>query len=170
MYKRMVSLLTILIALLLLCSSSFASVGIVKDGTPVGAATNINFTDGDAYSTNGSTFNLPISLNLIATGVGKEDSTTLPTNAADAQNPLYRLARVWITTRTFTFADGIPGQILVIVAEPNSDTGTLTIDADTQFGWGSITMNSVQDTVTLYYADDTLGWIVAAAQGVTINN
>jgi len=167
MFKRLFLLL--LVALLVCFSSAFASVGIQKDGTQQGAATDINFLTSSGYSTNGSTFNIPINLNLITTGVGKEDATTLPTTAANAQTPLYRIARVWITTRTLTFANGYPGQLLTLIAEPSSDTGTLTIDATTQFGWGSITMDTVLDTVTLLYVDDTLGWIIAAAQGITIN-
>jgi hypothetical protein len=153
-----------------MCSSAFASVAIRKDGVSEGVATTLDFTsDGSGYSTDGSTYNMPINLDFLATGVNKGDATTLPTTAADAQTPSYRIARVWITTRTLTFANGYPGQLLTLVAEPNSDTGTLTIDATTQFGWSSISMDTVGDTVTLLYVDDTLGWTVAAAQGVTIN-
>lgn len=105
---------------------------------------------------------------LQAVGMGSGEATSLPTSAANAQTPLYRMARVFITTRTLTFADGYPGQLLTLVAEPASDTGTLTITATTKLGWTSIAMDTVSDTVTLLYVDDTIGWVIAAAQGVTI--
>lgn len=105
---------------------------------------------------------------LQAVGMGSGDATSLPTTAADSQTPTYRIARVFITTRTLTFANGYPGQLLALVAEPTSDTGTLTIDATTQLGWSSLTMDTVADTVSLLYVDDTIGWVIQAAQGVTI--
>ncbi len=56
--------------------------------------------------------NLTFQTYLLATGMGSGNATSLPTTAANAQTPLYRVAKVFITTRTLTFANGYPGQIL----------------------------------------------------------
>lgn len=133
----------------------------IADDTTIGSTTTHDLTVSG---------NIKFLTYLSAIGSGPSDVTTLPTTAANSQTTLYRVARVFLATRTLTFGNGYPGQLMFLVAEPLSDTGTLTIDVTTQFGWTSISMDTIGDTVTLLYVDDTLGWIVAAAQGVTINN
>ncbi len=65
-----------------------------------------------------------------------------------------------------TLADGIPGQTVTInlVTDGGGD-GTLT--PATATGWATVVFADAGDQVTFGYVDDTVGWIVLSALGLT---
>lgn len=111
---------------------------------------------------------LTFKTNLLASGVANGGATTVVTGTT-ALPATYSVASVYVTSRTLTVGNGTEGQILVLYATPLTDTGTLTITATTKTGWSSIAMDTVADSVTLLYVDDTVGWIVVGMAGVTVS-
>lgn len=97
------------------------------------------------------------------TSVGTSTMVTGPTAI-----PLgYGLVRMVCSTKTNTLANGIPGQIITLVAIDK--TGTLTIQPTKSTGWESATMSSHGHSLTLLYIGDVRGWIVLGYAGTTIN-
>ncbi len=65
-----------------------------------------------------------------------------------------------------TLADGLPGQTVTInlVTDGGGD-GTLTPETST--GWATVVFAAAGDQVTFGYVDDTVGWIILSALGLT---
>lgn len=64
-----------------------------------------------------------------------------------------------------TLADGVAGQMLTIaLVTDGGGTGTLT--PATCSGFATIVFADAGDTATLYYVDDTTGWVVVGLAGV----
>ena len=65
-----------------------------------------------------------------------------------------------------TLADGLPGQLLHIrLAVDGGGDGTLT--PTTKTGFATIVFADAGDQVILMYVDDTIGWIIFSAYGLT---
>ena len=65
-----------------------------------------------------------------------------------------------------TLADGTPGQEITInLVVDGNGTGTLT--PATKTGFVSVALADAGDSVTLKYVDDTVGWIITGATGVS---
>lgn len=64
-----------------------------------------------------------------------------------------------------TLANGSPGQVLIVnlTADGNGD-GTLTPATST--GWATIVFADAGDQATLFFVDDTIGWVMLGAKGV----
>jgi len=62
-----------------------------------------------------------------------------------------------------TLANGTPGQILQIVLVAQSGAGTLT--PTTMTGFATVVLTAAGDFVTLFYVDDTIGWIILGMGG-----
>lgn len=63
-----------------------------------------------------------------------------------------------------TLANGKPGQVLQIILVVDGGDGTLT--PATKTGFSTITFADEGDRATLYYVDDTVGWIILGLSGV----
>ena len=63
-----------------------------------------------------------------------------------------------------TLANGEPGQILVVTAVV-AGGGAATITPVTATGWATVILLGAKDQVTLFYANDTAGWIILGAKG-----
>ena len=64
-----------------------------------------------------------------------------------------------------TLANGKPGQVLqILLAVDGGGTGTLT--PATKTGFATIVFDDVGERATLYYVNDTVGWIILGASGV----
>lgn len=63
-----------------------------------------------------------------------------------------------------TLADGSPGQVLIVnlTVDGNGD-GTLT--PATATGWATIVFADAGDQATLFFVDDTIGWVIIGAKG-----
>lgn len=111
-----------------------------------------------------------ISTNLFATGSPGGVSEDCETGTTSLPSASYAYVEAYVTTRTLTMDNGTRGQILTIIGKEQTDTGTLTLDATTQSGWDTITLDSSNDWVTFLYLNDTQGWIVTGYNSITINN
>lgn len=66
----------------------------------------------------------------------------------------------------WTLADGIPGQTLTIyLSVDGGGTGTLTPTTTTAFS--TIAFADAGDQATLFYIDDTAGWMILSTFGLT---
>ena len=64
-----------------------------------------------------------------------------------------------------TLANGKPGQVLqIFLVVDGGGTGTLT--PTTKTGFATIVFDDVGERATLYYVNDTVGWIILGASGV----
>lgn len=64
-----------------------------------------------------------------------------------------------------TLADGEPGQILIIELE--TDAGDCDVTPATSTGWSAVALDDAGDRVTLFYANDTVGWVVLGCLGLS---
>ncbi len=143
------------------------SSGNLKPGT-----TGVNDIGGSSNRGNNTWMsgNLYFKSTLFAAGVGASGATTFPTNIPATSNvKSYTIGYANVCTHTITLENGYAGQIFSIVAAPLTDTGTLTITASTKTAWSSVSMDTVGDSVTFLYVDDTYGWIVIGYVGVTVS-
>jgi len=62
-------------------------------------------------------------------------------------------------------ANGVPGQILNIYM--TTAVGASSITPATMTGFATIVLDTAGDQCTLYYVDDTVGWIILGLTGVT---
>ena len=105
---------------------------------------------------------------LVYNGVGRSGVSTEVVTLTTTLTPTMSVALVDVATKTLTVADGVPGQVLIIIGKDASDTGTLTLTATTKTGWTSGAIDTVRDVVVLYFVDSTYGWIVIGTNSVTI--
>jgi len=159
-----------LIALLLSFAVAEASVGYKKDGEPSGNATSVNIESG--YSSfDGST--LTIFTNGYADGVTTNVSTESNLTSAALAYGVVEL--VIGSSKSISLANGTPGQMLTFIVTV-AGGGTLTITDDqvasgtmTKTGWDDLAFNAVNDSITLLYYNDTIGWILqGACNSVTV--
>lgn len=106
---------------------------------------------------------------LLTVGVDDGGVSSDCTTATTTLPASYSYVQAYVTTRTLTVANGTVGQIMTIIGKAGTDTGTLTIDATTQDGWNTISLDSVNDWVTLLYLSGTQGWIIIGYNSITIN-
>lgn len=179
--KKLFSVLAML-GLLLSCSVSFASVGVNLNGSPNGAATDVNIVCGTGTNSTplqGSVLNLNCSPNMAESGIANGGATSQVSSTA-ALVTSYGYVRKVITSNSDsaftagTLANGIPGQVLTVFVagiSPSGATtgGNYTITPTTSTGFTSIRLTAVKDFVTLLYLDDTNGWAITNYGGtVTI--
>jgi len=65
-----------------------------------------------------------------------------------------------------TLADGLAGQFLVVNLKTDGG-GAGTITPATATGWATAVLDEAGDNFTFFYVDDTIGWIVLGAVGVS---
>lgn len=167
----MKKLSAIFFGLLLLASfipPSFASVGIKKDGTSIGTATDLNFrSSGNSITSDGST----LTFNLIVNGIGISGATSM-TTAQVAVSPSYAFVRKAIASDSAfsagTLADGTPGQFLTIFITSVSGSGTYVLTPTTKTGFTTLTFDAAKDEATLLFVDTTTGWILVSNTAVTV--
>ena len=68
-------------------------------------------------------------------------------------------------TEALTLANGAPGQVLHLFLGTDGGNGTLTPATST--GFATIVFADAGDRATLYYVNDTVGWIVLGLTGVS---
>ena len=67
-----------------------------------------------------------------------------------------------------SLANGKPGQLMTFVLSTDGGTN-VDITPLTKTGFTSITLSDANDSCTIRYQDDTVGWVVAGNSGCTIN-
>lgn len=143
----------------------FSAVGLNIDGTPTGTCTDLRFT-GNVISNNGST----CTLSMILAGTANGGAATMTSNDT-AVSTSYALVKknIGFNAQAGTLADGSPGQMLSILITQEVATGTFVLTPTTKSGFASLTFNDPGDMATLLFIDSTTGWILVAAQSVTVN-
>ncbi len=167
----MKKLIAIILSVLLLTSfspSSFAAVGIKKDGTLSSTATDLNFRSiGNTLTSDGST----ATFNLILNGVGISGAVSM-TTAQVAVSPSYAFVRKAIAGDSAfsagTLADGTPGQFLTIFITSVSGGGTFVLTPTTKTGFTTLTFDAAKDQATLLFVDTTTGWVLVSSTSVTV--
>jgi hypothetical protein len=80
-------------------------------------------------------------------------------------NNMYVQKTTGADAEALTLADGVRDQVLFIeLATDGGGDGTLT--PATATGWATIVFADAGDRATLYYVDDTVGWIIVGLSGV----
>lgn len=64
--------------------------------------------------------------------------------------------------------NGIPGQVLTILITGLQSGGTWKVTPTTKTGFTSVTFDTKGDSATFKYLDDTTGWLLDGAFGVTV--
>jgi len=116
--------------------------------------------------------------NLLATGRKGGASTVSSSSTALAPASLpYTVVRKCIggsggldeTDGGTRLQNGTPGQMLVLLAITVEGTGTWIVTPNTSLTFNTLTFDAVGETTTLFYVDDTVGWIVWASEGTTVD-
>jgi hypothetical protein len=154
-----------LIALLMVSSVSFASVGIRNNGSYIGVATDLNLNCGSGTNTtitnDGSIYNVECSSVLQSTGVANGGATSLATidTGIPVSFALVRKAISNLGTTTDPLPNGYPGQVLTLFITSVTGGGTWTVTPTTSTGWKNIIFNTAGQSFTTTYISDTVGWI-----------
>jgi hypothetical protein len=128
-------------------------------------------TGGDIYAAVGASNEVQVQNQdgTILTSIGQSNVGTV-TVAADVLVIPTTKSIVQKTTgadaEALTLANGYPGQVLNInlVTDGGGD-GTLT--PATATGWATVVFADAGDAITVKYIDDTVGWIIIGAYGLT---
>lgn len=105
-------------------------------------------------------------------GVSTIASTVTPLEPAHIAFGLLRIADGSPGARELP--DGVRGKTITIeliaadAADPTYTIADDTSGAITKTGWETITFDTSHDRVTLLWLDDTYGWVITSADGVTI--
>jgi hypothetical protein len=71
-------------------------------------------------------------------------------------------------TEALTIQDGVPGQCVVINHVSDGGAGTLTAATNsTASTWTTIVFADAGDQAILMWVDDTIGWLIVSASGVS---
>jgi hypothetical protein len=182
----MKKIFTFILALLMtmpLCAPSFASVGVKDDGTMKGAATDIDFVGGASDTFDGSKYTLDISqpssittagdvtFRSTLTSLGRisaSSSLASSSTSVGSTNVPYAIIRKFLGAgaEATTLPNGVSGQVLNITVVVSAG-GVWTITPGNSRLITSWTMTAADDSITLLYLNDTLGWIVIGAEGST---
>jgi hypothetical protein len=101
---------------------------------------------------------------------GTWGATLSTTSAADSlaipvTHP-YVIKTTGADAEALTLANGLPGQVIVVnLTTDGGGDGTLT--PATATGWATIVFADAGDQATLFYVDDTMGWIILGLKGVS---
>jgi len=66
--------------------------------------------------------------------------------------------------------DGKAGQVITFIITGLQSTGTWVLTPSRKTGFDDIVFDTVNDSASLMYYDDTTGWIVVGASGVSVRN
>ena len=140
--------------------------------TYVGEAIQLNI-EGQDLTLDGS--RVTILANGHKDGVTTHASTASGLTAASLAYGVIKLQGVG-APKTISLAAGTAGQMVTITLDSIGAAITISDDglggsgqaAVVETGWDDIAFDSILDTVTLLYADDTTGWIIIGQTGVTV--
>lgn len=68
---------------------------------------------------------------------------------------------------TLTVPDGEPGQILVL---QSIDANDIDVTPTTSYGFTVIALDVIGDTAVLFWANDTMGWIILSLMSVAVDS
>jgi len=169
MRKSLVVLVAVFL-LLFFASPSFAAVGIKSGGTLQGTATDISFgsNSGGQITNDGSTW----TFNLLLAGTGNGGATSMASSTLAVPITHAYVGKSIASDSAFsagTLANGVPGQMLTLYIYQDLGSVTFTVTPATASTYVSLAFDSVSDSATLLYIDDTVGWVIMTVTSVTIN-
>jgi len=68
---------------------------------------------------------------------------------------------------TLTVPDGEPGQVLVL---QSIDANDIDVTPTTSYGFTAIALDVIGDTAVLFWANDTMGWIILSLMSVAVDS
>jgi len=146
-----------------------ASVGYKKDGENIGNAISIDVRNG-LTEFDGST------VTLYSNGYKDGVTTNVSTESNLTSAALsYGVVKLEIgSSKSISIANGSAGQMVTFIVT-TAGGGTVTITDDqvgagvvTKTGWDDIALKELNDSVTLLYVSDVIGWIITGQSGVTV--
>jgi hypothetical protein len=119
-----------------------------------------------------------LAYDLIYNGVGRSGVSTIVSTVSKliSTHLAFGMLRLSGASKTFSIGDGVTGQSVTLIKD-EYDARTLkldftsdaTVDISNHTGWTSVTWDSAGGGfVTLLWLNDTDGWIITGANGVTI--
>ena len=167
--RKQLAIAVALFMLFALVSPSFASVGTKVDGVKRAVA-DINFSGtetGGAVTVDGS----GLTFNLMLSGVGNGGATSMASSTLVVPVGYSFIKKVISSDAAFgagTLADGVPGQILTLYIHTDQGSVDFVVTPATSLFFTTATFDSVGDTATFLWTDDTNGWAVIANTSVTV--
>ena len=173
--------LLVIALVMLLAAPCFGAVGVrdknqVDGEQYVGEASSITI-DGQEVSFDGSKVTILANGHKsgVTTNVSGESNLT---SAALAYGVISKVGNDSTSDVQVALANGIPGQMLtVVITTACASTGDYVITDDgiapavftmTKTGWDDIAMDAANETVTLLYVDDSVGWIIVGISGAVV--
>ena len=138
-------------------------------GSAVGTTAALNIdTSANVTITNDVTFRT----SLLALGrISASSSLASSATSIGTSSVAYGYVRKFLGAgaEAMTLPNGIPGQVLNITVVVSAG-GVMTVTPSQSQLINSFTMTAADDSITLLYLNDTLGWIVLGAEGSTAIN
>ncbi len=165
------------IAVLVMCfvaissTPSFAQVGVQVDNEKLGTISNIRYnTSGLAGVNKALNFNGSLlTFNLLQSGTGTSGAVSLGTGNQDVDRG-YSLTykEIGTTAETGFVNNGIPGELITITATIVGSGGRWTLTSNSSTTWNSIEFDARDDTVSLLWLSDSVGWIIFGPTDTTV--
>lgn len=166
--KKLLALL-VMSFMVAFASPSFASVGVVTDGTNAGQATDIDFRGNNKAIT---VTDSRLVFNLMLAGAGNGGGTSMATSDTNPDVSFaYHDKAIEPTDPAFqtgTLPDGKEGQFLTINITERTGSGTYTLSFTTSTQLENVLFDAVGERATFWWTDDTNGWSIFSADGATV--
>ena len=98
----------------------------------------------------------------VTTSPALTDVTAATTDTVIITHPILRVNAAAGAITTYTLPNGVPGQMLKIIMESADD---VDIVPTTSIEFSNIDLDDIGDSATLFYVDDTVGWIIISLVG-----
>ena len=150
---------------------SFASVGIKVDNNQFGSATKLRFNTEPGTGTNKAfTFDgSQLTFNLVLAGAGTSGATSLGTGDGDVQRGFSITYKdIGTDTETGIIHRGLPGELITIRTTQDGG-GSWTLTDSTSITWNSIKFTAIDQSISLLYISDDVGWIQFGDASATVD-
>ena len=91
-----------------------------------------------------------------------EQTLAVTTDTCVITHPIVRVDATAGDVTTFTLPNGEPGQILIIISDHGNDVDVVPTLSLT---FSAINLDDIGDQATLFYANDTVGWVILGLIG-----
>jgi hypothetical protein len=91
-----------------------------------------------------------------------EQTLAATTDTCVITHPIVRVDSTAGAVTTFTLPNGEPGQVLIIISDHGNDVDVVPTLSLT---FSAIALDDIGDQATLFYVNDTVGWIILGLIG-----
>ena len=141
--------------------TAFAQVGLQIDNTKLGTISTIRYNtsalagQNKALGFDGSR----LTFNLMQSGTGTSGATSLGTGDQDVQRGFSLTYKdIGSGAETGIIHRGLPGELITIIITADSG-GSWKLTDSTSTSWSEILFDTIDQTISLLYISDTVGWI-----------